>query len=82
LCYPNPVDDIAGILFTLGEPAEVSICIFDMYGKLIMQQICGRFESGQNEILMDASDIKPGIYIYSVNAGTQKAFGRITVIHH
>jgi hypothetical protein len=82
LCYPNPVDDIARISFTLDEPAEVSICLFDMYGKQIMQQICGRFESGQNEIFMNVSDINPGIYIYSVNAGTQKAFSRFTVIHH
>lgn len=81
MCYPNPVDDIASISFTLEEPAGVSICLFDMYGKQIMQQVCGRFESGQNEVLLDASDIKSGIYIYSVNAGTQKAFNRITVIH-
>ncbi|HJX71006.1 MAG TPA: T9SS type A sorting domain-containing protein [Bacteroidales bacterium] len=80
-CYPNPVRGKAIIAFTLEEPALVNICLFDISGKLLKQIANEEFESGLNEVILDATDIKPGIYLYSVTTATEKALNRITVIN-
>ena len=80
-CYPNPVNVSAKIAFTLEEPALVNICLYDVFGKQIRQIIHKRLESGLNEVVLDATDIKPGIYLYSVSAGDERILGRITVVN-
>ncbi len=37
LCNPNPFHDRAGIVFRLQSPAEVTLDIFDLHGRLIKQ---------------------------------------------
>lgn len=81
-CYPNPVSGAANIAFTLEEPALVNICLFDVFGKQLKQIANERFEPGLNEVVLDATDIKPGIYLYSVSAGDEKELRRITVVNH
>jgi uncharacterized repeat protein (TIGR02543 family) len=80
-CYPNPVNGMAKIVFMLDEPASVNIELFDLFGKRLGQIVNGEYESGKNEVILDATDIKPGIYLYSLTVGNNNVFRRITVIN-
>ena len=59
--YPNPLSEEATLEFMLNEKAEMSIMMFNIEGKIVFstQQA---FDSGNNKVTIDATQIPEGIY--------------------
>lgn len=63
--YPNPADDLLNII--LDEPSrEVTIQLIDILGKVVFEQ---KYYSSQESIQINTSQLIPGIYVVTINAG-------------
>ena len=74
--YPNPAVDKTYITFKFTE-AEGTLTVFNVLGKMIET----RKVSG-NQIELDVSNYKEGVYLYTLEVDGQKMTKRMTVKRH
>lgn len=64
--YPSPADEYIILPFNLNEPDEISIQVFDISGKIVINKPSGYHSMGRNEIRLETSGLTTGTYILSV----------------
>jgi len=69
--YPNPANSSITVLLVSNENKNISIQLYDILGKLILENNSQIFV-GENNIAMNLSEVKSGIYFLRVNNSTQK----------
>ena len=71
--YPNPVSDRTNIEFDLPEPAQISIRVTDLLGRIIQTIPYGWFEIGQGHAIeLDTGNLTSGVYYYTLTADMKK----------
>lgn len=80
---PNPVriNSEINIEFTLGNAESAFITISDILGNEIKRSEIQKYSSGLNVISMNTSNLKPGIYFYTLNTNSYKASKKFNVIN-
>ena len=71
--YPNPVSSQATVSFELNENCNVSYQVFDMTGRMVMNQNMGRMTEGEHQINLNAENLSAGSYILRLNQGANNA---------
>ena len=71
--YPNPVSSFAKVSFEAEGNANVSYQVFDLTGRMVMNQNLGRMTEGAHEIEVDASTLSTGSYILRLTEGTRSS---------
>ena len=71
--YPNPVSGQATISFSLNESCNVSYQVFDMTGRMVMNQGLGRFAEGEHQVSINTESLSTGSYILRLNQGASNA---------
>ena len=69
--YPNPVVNQATVSFELKESGNVSYQVFDMTGRMVMNQNMGRIAEGEHQININAENLSSGSYILRLNQGAK-----------
>ena len=69
--YPNPVSSQATLNFDLKESCNVSYQVFDMTGRMVMNQNMGRMAEGEHQIQLNAENLSSGSYILRFNQGAK-----------
>jgi hypothetical protein len=69
--YPNPVSSQATLSFDLKESCNVSYQVFDMTGRMVMNQNMGRMSEGEQQININAENLSSGSYILRLNQGAK-----------
>jgi endonuclease/exonuclease/phosphatase family metal-dependent hydrolase len=67
--YPNPFNPTTTINFDLPVSAFVSLIVYDMNGKQIMNLVNANKTSGKFSVNVDASALPSGTYFYRLQAG-------------
>jgi hypothetical protein len=72
--YPNPFNPVTTLKYDLPEQAFVSLSIYDMLGREIIQLINANQNAGFKSIRWDATDsfgkpVSAGVYLYQIKAG-------------
>ncbi len=67
--YPNPFNAQTMIQYSLSEQADVSIDIFDILGRNVVNIAEGLMPAGKHLAVWDASEQASGIYFYRIKAG-------------
>lgn len=62
--YPNPFSTETSILFQLPEKSYVSLKVYDIFGKKIIELAGKEFAVGKSAIKIKAADIGTGYYFY------------------
>ncbi|MBN2611224.1 MAG: CotH kinase family protein [Bacteroidales bacterium] len=62
-CYPNPVKDMARLVFSLTETSDINLSIYSVTGELIAQLENGVRPAGCYTINQDVGNIPSGLYI-------------------
>lgn len=69
--YPNPFTGQTTIEFTLAEEAPVTLFVSDVIGRQVAPLLNGeRKTEGTHQIMFDGQSQSPGIYYYTIKAGT------------
>ena len=69
--YPNPFDKTSIINVTLDEPADISLEVTTITGQKVYEMNFGKMNKGTQTITIDARNLKPGVYFYTVRFGNQ-----------
>ncbi|MBC8320016.1 MAG: T9SS type A sorting domain-containing protein [Bacteroidetes bacterium] len=66
--YPNPFTGSANIEITLNKPADLSLEVYNLTGQKV-HSINRGYSAGTQNIVIDAVNLRAGIYFYTVVAG-------------
>lgn len=82
--YPNPFNPTTNVIFELPTPAQVSVEVYDVMGRKVLEVPAKSFVPGQGQVTIDATSLSSGIYLYRViaemNAETAVQSGRMTFV--
>lgn len=67
--YPNPMSGYGAITYTLENNTEVSIKIFDIAGKEVLNVFSGNQTAGEHTVNLNVNELNDGIYFYQLQAG-------------
>ena len=65
--FPNPTADALNRRCHLPKDDKISISIFDLQGKMILEQVVGEKLSGENQDIIDLRQIAAGTYICRIS---------------
>ena len=77
---PNPVSGSSVIYFFIEQSQKVSLKIFDISGRLVVNLADKIFEAGENKITWNAINVNAGIYFLQVQAGDITRTKKISVV--
>jgi len=78
--YPNPANGSTTISYTLAQSSEVSLNIYDITGKKLMELNQGKQNSGNHIINMNVSSLSEGMYFYSLQTNDSKMTKMMSVV--
>ena len=85
--FPNPFNPVTVIRFSLPEPAQVSLSIYDLQGRLVRVLLKpGRTEAGVHSTAWDGTNdsgkqVPSGIYFCRLTAGNYKQTKKILALY-
>jgi hypothetical protein len=78
--YPNPFNPTTKISYTLNQPGEVTLKVYDVNGRLVNTVFNGRMAAGAYAYDFDASNLASGSYIYELVTPAGKESKMMTLI--
>jgi len=78
--YPNPVLSTVAISYSLEESADVSVSIFDVYGKLLKMLADEVQDAGFHTAAWNTEGTPPGIYFCLIRVGKSKSTQKFIVL--
>ncbi len=65
--YPNPFNKTTQITYSLTKSSDVTFSIYDMTGRVLVNNVYNNSGAGQHIINLDANSFSPGVYFYTFN---------------
>ena len=78
---PNPADNMMRISYIIPEEGNVKIELYNQTGLLVGTLFNGTAAAGYNELRLDASGLKSGMYHYRITYGGRSRVGVVMVMH-
>lgn len=78
---PNPSDAAATVAFSMAEPGNALISVFDLTGREISSPFSMQLSSGKQQTVINTQEYAPGIYIVQVTVNGQSVKSRLVVTH-
>ena len=78
--YPNPFTHSTTISYSLPNPAEVTVDVFDLLGRNVQNLVTGHAPAGEHKTVFEAGDLPNGIYIYRIEIEGYAVSKAITLI--
>ncbi|MEI7981902.1 MAG: T9SS type A sorting domain-containing protein, partial [Bacteroidota bacterium] len=69
--FPNPVKEITSFNINLDQASHVTLDICNIMGQKVVSLDKGIVNPGSHRMAIDASQLKPGIYFYTVRIGAE-----------
>lgn len=66
--YPNPFNPVTTIRFDLPEHMRVTLSVYDILGRKVMDLINDELLQGTHEVTFDAGNLPSGLYVYRLRA--------------
>ena len=76
---PNPATDRALVPFTLRQPADVRLAVYDALGREVALVADRSYGAGEHAEPLDTSDLAPGTYVVRLAAGPDVVLRTISV---
>jgi hypothetical protein len=78
--YPNPFNPVTTIPYTIAEPGDVQIRVFDAIGRQVTLITREAVQPGSYTVDFDASALSSGIYFYQLNTNGIVQTRRMTLV--
>lgn len=78
--YPNPFNPTTTIGFTIVNPQNVSIDIFNIHGQHIQNVFNSMVNTGRHEVIFDAAGLPSGIYLYRLTTRNGIQVKKLTLL--
>lgn len=77
--YPNPAADKASINVSLNKTGKVTITLFDMTGKAIVNVFTGQMNAGLNTVTINTTELSAGIYFTKISSDNYSKTVKIVI---
>lgn len=78
--YPNPTAGRAEVAFTLSQPAEVTLAVYDVLGRRVATLAEGARAAGTHRVAWDARGLPSGTYFYRLAGGVEAVTRSLQVV--
>lgn len=78
--YPNPFNPFSTVRFELVKSGRATLNIYDLAGKKIKEIFSGYLESGMHNMLINASELASGTYIYTLHTNDLSVSRKMTIV--
>jgi hypothetical protein len=78
--FPNPARSSTSVAFTLAEPGNATLDVFDLSGRKVATVTKTPCPAGKNAITLDTGKLAAGVYVYRLSSGTCVATKRLAVV--
>jgi ligand-binding sensor domain-containing protein len=78
--YPNPCQDMLNISLSSNTIESVLVQIFDITGRILLQQSAVVSGSNQNHIITDCSSLSNGTYVCVVTSGNKQSKTKLVIL--
>lgn len=78
--FPNPFNPTTIIAYTIPERTFVRLALYDLLGKEVRVLVEGMQMPGEYKVILTASDLRSGVYIYRLIAGTNVLVRKAVVL--
>ena len=78
--YPNPFNPATVLTYTLTEPSQVSLVIYDITGREVVTLLNGWYSAGEHRQLWNASNLSSGIYFARLSVGNLTRIQKLLLI--
>jgi len=78
--YPNPMRVQATVEYSLPEPSDVRVAVYDVLGRQVAVLEEGRRQAGRHRIPLEVSEISSGVYFARLKTDSQVRTQKITVV--
>ncbi|ESU25034.1 hypothetical protein FEDK69T_02230 [Flavobacterium enshiense DK69] len=79
IIYPNPISGSSTISFSLSQPENVSVTLFDLNGRIVENLFEGNLDSGDKHIDMNADHLRSGTYLIQIKIGNHYKTQKLVV---
>ncbi len=76
--FPNPTVNVANIVVSNNEPANITIAITDMIGRTVAYS-SHKIYAGKNSIELNVADLPEGAYFYTVTKGKESITKKLII---
>jgi hypothetical protein len=66
--FPNPFQSTSEVYVILDKPAELTLEVIDLTGQKVFEMHKSKALPGRNTLIIDGSNLSPGIYFYNIKA--------------
>jgi hypothetical protein len=77
---PNPFNPVTAIPFSLAEPSDISLIIYNATGATVAVLAEGMYPPGRHSVSWDASDHASGLYFYRLLADGTALTGKMMLV--
>ncbi|HAP37122.1 MAG TPA: hypothetical protein DCQ28_14775 [Bacteroidetes bacterium] len=78
--FPNPFNPSTTINFSIAEPGNVSLIIYDVLGRQVAELVNAAMNSGEYSISWDAKNYSSGIYFYKLSTEKYTSIKRMMLV--
>lgn len=78
--FPNPFNPVTVISFSITEAAHVTLRIFDITGREVLELVNENLEAGNHSVQFNGSNLSSGVYFYQLKANGVKDIRRMILL--
>ncbi|MCD4830060.1 MAG: T9SS type A sorting domain-containing protein, partial [Candidatus Cloacimonetes bacterium] len=84
-CYPNPFNPTTTVRFSLAQPSDVQLDIYNVRGQHVATLVDEHMQAGEHELVWDGQDDNnrasaSGIYLLRLDAGGRTATSKALLL--
>jgi uncharacterized surface protein with fasciclin (FAS1) repeats len=80
MLYPNPARDFVNVEFSVKNPAEIRLEMYDVLGQQVRMLDQGRLYEGTHRVEVPVSDLESGVYLMIINTGNSQIANKVRVV--
>ena len=78
--YPNPFNPVTTISYSIVNPGNVTIKVYDIIGTLVKELYNGYQPAGNHSVQLDAGNLSSGIYLYELVSNGNRIVKKLSVM--
>ena len=78
--YPNPFNPSTTIQYSLKEPGETTLAVFDITGREVTRLVNSRQEAGAYTVNFNATNLPSGMYFYRLQSGNYSQAAKMILL--
>lgn len=78
--FPNPFNPTTAIPFSISQPGEVVLTIYNLLGQVVQSSVYHYQTSGRQSVVLNGDQLASGVYLVAVRFGENQSIQKVTFL--